>query len=232
MPNFIIIANGDFLIREIIIEAIAGKTIVALDGAANKLVQLGIKPDVILGDFDSITELSDNSGITIVPARDQNETDLVKGIHYCDTEGASQIDIICAMGGRMDHHEYALRALHKVYRKDRPMFLHTEQQTLCCAIDETITVRGEVGDKCGIMALPKGSFTAEGLVWNNCPLFFATRESVSNELLQTTATITATGSLLIIMPPFLPSQRNFMNKSEVERLTLRLRDATWSSNNG
>ena len=50
--NYLIVANGPFLCKEIILEAISiGKTIVALDGAGNRLALLGIKPHVIFRTF-------------------------------------------------------------------------------------------------------------------------------------------------------------------------------------
>src|SRR5262245_59554980 len=110
--NYLIIANGVFLVKEIIKEAIVDKTILALDGAADKLKKLGIKPDIILGDFDSIENAYDwgihatfkdmldsnipylgANGITIVPSKNQALTDLIKAIHYCDKHGARSITI-------------------------------------------------------------------------------------------------------------------------------------------
>ena len=56
MPDYAIIANGNFLVEEILVEAVKGKIIIALDGAADKLARLGLNPHLILGDFDSISE--------------------------------------------------------------------------------------------------------------------------------------------------------------------------------
>ena len=60
MKKFIIIANGPFLARDIIIEAIQDRQILALDGAADKLLTLSISPHIILGDFDSIHPQTQN----------------------------------------------------------------------------------------------------------------------------------------------------------------------------
>jgi thiamine pyrophosphokinase len=248
MPNFIIIANGNFLIKEIICEAIIDKTIIALDGAVNKLIHLGVHPHIILGDFDSIEErarhhfgvkntfsslqetdspYTGQHGTTIIPAKNQLFTDLSKAIHFCDQQGAESITIICATGGRLDHHESALRSLRAEYKKDRPILLHTEQQTLRFAKDETIRLKGEIGDKCGIVAYPHGWMTSKGLEYeaNNFELQLGFSENTCNALLTTQATTTITGEALVIMPPQLFTQREFMRKNEAERLTLLLRDA-------
>lgn len=246
--DFIIIANGNFLVKEIILESIRNKTIIALDGAANKLMPMSIHPHVILGDFDSITDTtqqyygvqknaatlhesdlpySGQYNTTIVPAKNQLFTDLSKAIHFCDSQDAASITIICATGGRLDHHESALRSLRAEYKKDRPILLHTEQQTLRFAKDETLIMQGEIGDKCGIVAYPHGWVTSQGLEYeaNNFELQLGFSENTCNALLATQASITIAGEALVIMPPQLSTQREFMGKNEAERLALLLRDA-------
>ncbi len=222
--HFIIVANGCFSVKEIIVEAVQDKIIVALDGAADKLARLGILPTIILGDFDSYTG---NIDATIVPKKNQNLTDLVKAIHYCDAQDALSITLICALGGRLDHHEAAMRSLRSEYKKARPMLLHSEQQTLRFAKDENVVLQGEIGDKCGIFAFPAGRFSSHGLLYDvqNYELNMGFSESVANTLRSPPATLSIAGEALIIMPPQLSSQRDYMNKTEVERLEMLLRDA-------
>jgi thiamine pyrophosphokinase len=245
--HFIIVANGNFLVKEIITEAIQDKIIIALDAASDKLARMGIMPDIILGDFDNedkthahrwgihttFQDLRDedqpyqgNHGVTLVPGKNQNLTDLTKAIHYCDANGAESITLICALGGRMDHHEAALRSLRTEYKKNRPILLHTEQQTLRFAKNEAVQLSGEIGDKCGIFAFPSGSFSSQGLVYEveNYPLQFGFSESVGNSLKATHAAVTITGEALLIMPPQLAVQRAFLQKNERERLEMLLRD--------
>ncbi len=239
MKHYIIIANGQFLIREIIEEAIQDKIILALDGAADRLARLGILPHIILGDFDSINKQAwgimegdephtGTHGTHIIPSKDQNFTDLTKGIRYCDTQATASITLMCATGNRLDHHEGSVRALRAEYKKHRPIFLHTEQQTLRFAKDETICMRGEIGDKCGIVAAPAGTFSSTGLEYDveNFVLQFGYAESTCNALRAPQATVRVQGEALLIMPPVLNTQRDFMRKSEAERLRLQLRDAT------
>lgn len=229
MTHFVIIANGTFHTKEIIEEVIRGKTIIALDGAANKLRKLNIKPDVILGDFDSINDslsFFQTKKVLIVPAKNQDFTDLQKGIQYCDTQNAESIHIICAHGRDEDHHQSNFRTLRKEYKKERPIYLHSETQTLRQAKDETITFDGCVGDKCGIVAAPAGSFTSTGLKYNgkNYELNYGHSESTSNELISDSATVTITGEALVIMPPIYSTHRELAELPEIEQLEKRLRD--------
>lgn len=239
MSDYILIANGNFLVKEIIEEAIQDKIIVALDGATHKLLALNIKPKVVLGDFDSIhadntsdiatffKQLTEQHHITVVPAKNQNLTDLVKGIHYCDSQHAKSITIICALDERLDHHEATLRSLRSEYRSSRTILLHSEQQTIRFVKDETISISGEIGDKCGMLAFPKATISSHGLEYEveDFDLSFGFSESIGNALRETNATVTVSGEALLILPPQLAAQREFMKKTLVERLKIQLRDA-------
>ncbi len=242
MTDYVIVANGQFLIREVLEEIARDKIIIALDGAANKLRRIHIRPHIILGDFDSITPESQahwgiqqtfhemteqslpypgNHGVLIVPAKDQENTDLVKAIRYCDQQQATRIAIVCAAGGRDDHYEGVKMALRSEYKKNRPIIVHTEQQALCFARDEVITITGQVGDHCGVIATHTGQCWSDGLVYE-CS---GHSDSICNLLKRSTATLTIKGDALVIMPTQLKMQRDFLAKSETERLKIQLRDA-------
>ncbi len=248
--DYLIVANGPFLPRDIIIEALGqNKMIVALDEAALKLTALGIKPDIILGDFDliekSITRLVKFFGvkadqavstnhfeqyvgkyhIQIVKAGNQNATDLQKAIIFCDQQGATNIDILCATAGRMDHHENTIRTLKKMHKVNRALSVHTEYQSLEFVQDRTVTLEGEVGDYCGIFATPSCQFFSpnEGLAWShtaeNGPflLDYTNFNSVSNQLTRKSAVLEILGEALIVHPPRFKAQRSFYALSDEEK---------------
>ena len=242
MTDYVIIANGPFLVKEIIDEAIQDKIILALDGAANKLKALHIHPHIILGDFDSVDKdtqkywgitqtfneitmdsipYSGNYDVLVVPAMDQNETDLVKAIRYCDQQSATSITIVCATAGREDHHEGTKMALKSEYKPNRSMIVHTESQSLRYAKNESVVIMGEPRDHCGVVATHIGCCTSEGLEYE-CNQHDA---SICNRLVSSSAILHINGMALLIMPPQLSSQREFMKKSATARLERLLRDA-------
>lgn len=220
-------ANGPFLPKEIILEAATDKHIIALDGAADCLAALGIMPEVILGDLESIQNGDDwgitqtfddipedakpylgRHGIEIFPDKNQNLTDLQKAIYFCDRRQARSIHIVCATGARIDHTLYNIRMLRAAYKAERPIFLHTEMQTLQYVKNGHCTIRGKIGDHCGIMAFPSARFTSQGLQYNGTyfPLTFAFSESVCNRLSAESAEIEIEGEALLIMPGIFPTQ--------------------------
>lgn len=209
--KYLIVANSPVFIKEIIEELAPNKIVVALDGVIHKLIHYKINFDVMLGDFDSVDlekiNLAEN--IKVIHAHNQNQTDLEKAIDYCDQHDATQIDIVCATSGRMDHTLRNIGMLRMKYKIDRPIYLHTEFQTLEYAKDKTIMMTGEIGDQCGIMAFPAATFTSKGLVYegDNYELIFGTQESTSNQLKNPTAKIQIKGEALIIHPGNLKAQR-------------------------
>lgn len=211
--QFLIVANSPIFIKEIIMELAINRTVIALDGVTNKLIDYHINFDVALGDFDSVNWETINpeikNKIKIIHLANQNQTDLEKAIDYCDELQATQIDIVCANSGRMDHTLRNIGLLRMKYKSDRSIFLHTETQTLEFVRDKTITMRGQIGDYCGITAFPAARFTSDGLVYEgeNYELIFGIQESTSNQLKKSEVRIEIEGEALVIHPGNLLAQR-------------------------
>lgn len=243
MKDVVIIANGPFLHRDIILEAMKDKFVIILDGALNQMRWCDSNSiHCILGDFDSIDhvaqefwgildryeDITNDSGpyrglhnVLIVPAKNQEYTDLEKAIQFCDKNKMQSITIVCASGGRSDHDEAVKQAIRQAYKPDRPITLHTEQQSLRYAKDEVVHFNGYVGDPCGYMAMDAGSCISDGLLYP-CT---SHKKSFCNQLSADTASLTVTGEALLFLPPQMVSQREFMAKSEPERLALLLQNA-------
>lgn len=104
MPrSAIVIANGTLPRESIVRDEIARvEFVLAADGGANQLHKLGIVPDAILGDMDSLTTPVPD-GVELIPAPDQDRTDLDKAVAYLVDAGFDPITIIGATGDRLDH---------------------------------------------------------------------------------------------------------------------------------
>lgn len=152
--KYLIVANGPFLPKSIIAEAAQDACIIALDGAANKLMRLDIRPDIILGDFDSFQEEESLSSVKKIKLLDQNFTDLQKALKFAMRD-ATLIHVVCALGGRMDHEQANIRSLHSEYSANCPIYLHNEVQTLEFVRDNTIHIKGMHHDYCGLFGMPE-----------------------------------------------------------------------------
>lgn len=78
--------------------------IIAADGGYSYLVQAGIKPDVIIGDFDSYKGSFLPQDIPVIRLRPEKDfTDIHTCIQYGMEQGFNTFDIYGAAGGRIDH---------------------------------------------------------------------------------------------------------------------------------
>ena len=94
----LIIANGEACSYELLSQLLEwSPTVLVLDGAITRVLELGIKVDIVLGDFDSAKNIEelliDQQPIKIIHTPDQNKTDLEKGIEYLINEGHKAINI-------------------------------------------------------------------------------------------------------------------------------------------
>ena len=76
--------------------------IIAVDGSANKLFDLEIIPDVIIGDLDSLQNIK-NKDIELVETPDQNKTDFRKALEWCIEKNILNISIFGISGESEDH---------------------------------------------------------------------------------------------------------------------------------
>lgn len=96
--------------------------IVSVDGAGNLLHQANIKPDMIVGDFDSIDpvvlktfEQEGIRRIKLLPEKDFSDTHVA--LDTVIEEGARAIDIVGGFGSRWDHSLANLNLLYYGHQK-------------------------------------------------------------------------------------------------------------------
>ena len=101
--NVSVILNGQMPTDYAIINQITNSDyIIAVDGSANKLFDLEIIPDVIIGDLDSLQNIK-NKDIELVETPDQNKTDFRKTLEWCIEKNILNISIFGISGESEDH---------------------------------------------------------------------------------------------------------------------------------
>lgn len=109
----LIIANGEMCSIPLLTQLLEWcPTVVALDGAYTRLKQLQIKPDVVIGDFDSLTEKPSDPDVEFIELINQETTDLEKAITYLTNQGVDYINVAWATGKRLDH---TLNNIHTLF---------------------------------------------------------------------------------------------------------------------
>ena len=83
-------------------------TVIAVDGAWGFFQQVGLFPDLLIGDFDSCGEIDqiilENPDLNVMCANDQENTDFEKAIYWTEenTE-TSNLVVLGGLGNRSDH---------------------------------------------------------------------------------------------------------------------------------
>ena len=117
MSKVLIVANGLWPKQFDVVHGCgAYQAVVALDGAANRLIENNVIPDALLGDLDSVSkavlEQCKASDVAVVHAPDQHRSDISKGLEWVHkTYPDSEIDVVGVEIGRYDHHLAAYSAL-------------------------------------------------------------------------------------------------------------------------
>jgi thiamine pyrophosphokinase len=104
----LIIANGASCSEELLGQLLEWSPIViVLDSAISRVMELGIKVDVLLGDFDRDFDTQYYKEIQypleIIHTPDQNKTDLEKAFDYLIERKVPAVNVVWATGKRADH---------------------------------------------------------------------------------------------------------------------------------
>ncbi len=100
--------NTDFL-KEYLQNATPSDIIIAIDAGLHYLDRISVIPDLIIGDFDSVEETllqkySQEKEIPVIrydPIKDATDTEL--GVRLALQHDCTEVDILGAFGGRIDH---------------------------------------------------------------------------------------------------------------------------------
>ena len=104
MSTFALVAASDFNAEDFERRYASGQfdKVVAIDGGYAHLEAIGCKPDIVLGDFDSLGYIPDFPGVEVHPAH-KDESDLELAFDRLGEHGADAVYVYGAIGGRLDH---------------------------------------------------------------------------------------------------------------------------------
>ncbi len=205
MPRIIIFANGELPnIEKARALITADDYIICADGGTRHALALGLKPSVIVGDLDSVTDVElrkANAKIIQFP-RDKNETDLELALNVALEQKPTSIRIIAALGNRLDQTIGNLVPLsdHRLSTLDVRLDDGVEEVFFC---RDHCRVEGRGGDIVSLIPWNgdvKGIQT-NGLRWqlNNETLNSDKTRGISNEMMDDVAEVSIESGLLLIV---------------------------------
>ena len=86
--------------------ALRADLLIAADGGAAHLVRMKLKPQVIIGDMDSLQEdpwNDDENVLRIIFPADKDRSDAELAVQWALEQGAAKVLLLGAWGGRIDH---------------------------------------------------------------------------------------------------------------------------------
>lgn len=201
-----VFANGSIDDPEWIEAGLASATaVIAADGGTIHLRRLGFRPNLVIGDLDSLDDdarawlaAGDVPGHTFPHRKD--ETDLELALLHAVAEYDAPIRIFGALGGRLDQTLANIMLLAHPALSDRDVRLVERFQEAWLVRERTV-VCGEPGDTVSLIPLSGDVRVAatSGLEWalHDSALAFGPARGVSNLLSAETATIALTSGMLL-----------------------------------
>lgn len=207
--NVFVVGSGAVDSAKIIMEySKISDLIICADGGARYLYRAGIKPHILVGDFDSIEpEVRDfyrDSGIEIIkfPA-EKDYTDMELALNIAMEKGASRIFIAGATGSRLDHTISNVQLLHKLADAGIEGVIINSNNFIYLLTDHIILPRKEGYYLSLIPATPTvEGITTKGLLYslNNASMTMGTGLGISNEFTSGLAEISVKkGRLYVIL---------------------------------
>ena len=188
----VIFANGELKDPESVLKKIKEDDyIIAVDGGLRFVFLLGLVPDVLIGDLDSVLqeylvrlEKEDCDIIRFQPEKD--ETDLELAVQFALKNGFHKICIVSALGGRLDHSLGNLFMLTRPDLSDCDIRLE-DGEIEAFLIRSNAQISGKPGDVVSLLPITQSveGVCTEGLLYplRNETLYKYRTRGISNEML-------------------------------------------------
>lgn len=141
-------------------------SLIAVDGGLRHCDQLGLSPDLIVGDFDSVDQkiflkYSNLPTLTYPTEKDESDLELALAEGMRRTEG--EIALVAVTGGRLDHTLSNLQLLARTPGRTR---LYTDQETIW-AVTGSNQISCKRGETLSLLPIygPALGVTSQGLKW-------------------------------------------------------------------
>lgn len=216
MKKCIIIANGKSPTNKVV-DYFCNKsfnTIICADGGANSAKKLGIIPDYIIGDLDSIDKSVlkyFHNKSRIIQIKRQNDTDVEKCLKFAIKNKFSEVILLGVTGDRLDHTICNLGIIIKFFNKIK-MLLVAENSFLIPINSET-TIKSKIGETISLYAFNALTrITSSGLKYKliETQLPFGVRESTSNVSTSSQVKLKVKNGIVFVIRDF-----NFIKKNDL-----------------
>jgi thiamine pyrophosphokinase len=208
MKKCIILANGKSPAKATInyLHLAGYRDLICADGGANSAKKLGITPDYIIGDLDSvkneILSYFRNKSI-IIQLKRQNDTDVEKCLKFAIKKKYDEVILLGAIGDRLDHSFCNLGIIIKFFSQIKIRIISGKSiLTPYMGKEELKTVKGETISLYGFDE--KTKITSNGLKYQlkKSSLPIGKRESTSNVAVKESIQLKIDGGIIFVIRDF------------------------------
>ena len=187
-----------------------GDQVICADGGTHHARVMGIRPDVVVGDLDSLDPdlCSDLQAAGVrfeVHPKRKDETDLELALHLAVAEGADEIEILAMLGGRVDQSIANLLLLARPEWASAWVRVAAEKGQTAWPVwgGQETTIEGVPGDLLSLVPLAPlvVGVTLEGVEWplQGATLRFGSTLTISNRLTAPMARLRVKEGLVLVV---------------------------------
>lgn len=207
----LIIASGESWDRTLLIEELKSNKffIICVDGGTNYTHRLGITPNIIIGDMDSVEKsLLDHYKALNIPfkeyPKDKDKTDFHLALEELERLGIKEVMIFGIVGTRLDHTLSALGIIRKFVRENR---IESVKISLGERSDGYISKKIKIWGKPGeIVSLIPMTEKVTGVTTNNLKyrldranIYLEDSLTVSNEIEQSPCSVEVENGIILVI---------------------------------
>ncbi|MDF2523964.1 MAG: thiN [Clostridiales bacterium] len=181
--------------------------IIGADGGAKHLLEFGVMPHILMGDFDSIAskdlEKFKQLGIEIMKFPvEKDMTDAELAVEYAISKGYKNIILLGVLGTRVDHSLSNIMLLKKMLDVGITGQI-VDEYNIITLIHDKISLNRKPGFNLSILPISPRveGVTTKGLYYplNNATIEMGSSWGVSNEFAEETAEVTIRDGLLLVI---------------------------------
>ncbi len=177
--------------------------IIAADSGLTHAQAIGIKVDLLIGDFDSLTGTIDKTIETIKAPVVKDDTDTMLAVKHALAKGFSRFLLLGATGGRLDHQTANIAACVYIAEQGGVCEIRDSANSVFAIKNSKITLNKKENRSVSVFSYSDKSegVSLTGLKYplNNVTLTSTFPIGVSNEFAADTATVQVTQGILLII---------------------------------
>ncbi|GAB4299655.1 MAG: thiamine diphosphokinase [Ignavibacteriaceae bacterium] len=205
MKKCIILANGKPPKKSILtfFKQKTFSTLICADGGANTALKLNLLPDIIIGDFDSVSDsslLKFQNKSKMIRLERQNDTDVEKCLKYAVKNKFRDVLLAGVTGNRLDHTFCNLGIVLKFFSQINISLV--AEESFLRPVKGDIKLKTFPGETISLYGFDdKTKITSHGLKYplRNISLPFGKRESTSNVAVRNEVELNISGGIIFII---------------------------------